>query len=374
MGYYPLDFLNNYLGLDQRPERMLDYLKIQGFCDKDATLEEFEEYVYSLVFFSPLYKGKFAKWNRLMIFDRKTNHFFVPKIPMRNFMVRKTEWKDVNSASLVLHNWSKFKMAYKIDNEFFHEIKQTENMLITYEMFEKLPFKTFYVDLSEVKNIADINGAFIHIIKEDEQFIGVNIYMVGGSDYTYYSFYSWFRFENKNEEIEFSKANLPKSDFTKVEQTEIYDEKSFIEALNSTEYKIVSDYDPRGEIITAIYQIMNFIAVDASDVVENPHTKQTYKPSDIVKNKFSEVRMWDVGYRYGKAIKVAKKEFEKAIKEHRETETKKGRKPVRPHIRRAHWQRYHVGKGRKDTKTVWIGAIYVCGNTEIPVTIRKIKK
>ena len=85
--------------------------------------------------------------------------------------------------------------------------------------------------------------------------------------------------------------------------------------------------------------------------------------------------MWDVGIQYGKAIRVAKKEYKKRIREEEDKAVeRKERKPIRPHVRRAHWQRYHIGKGRKETKMLWIAPVYVCGGTEIPVTIREIKK
>jgi hypothetical protein len=122
---------------------------------------------------------------------------------------------------------------------------------------------------------------------------------------------------------------------------------------------------------------MQFIAIDASDVTENPITKQTYKQpkeGQKPKNKFSEIRMWDVGIRYGKAIHVAKQEYEKQIAREN-AENNKNRKPVRPHVRRAHWHKYKVGKGRQETKIVWLAPIYVCGSgKEIPVTIREVKK
>jgi hypothetical protein len=91
--------------------------------------------------------------------------------------------------------------------------------------------------------------------------------------------------------------------------------------------------------------------------------------------------MWDVGVRYGKAIRVAKKEYKKHIEKYNALEKQssqssdiKKRKLMRPHIRRAHWHRYRTGIGRKEIKTLWLAPVYVCGNgKEIPVTIREVK-
>ena len=134
--------------------------------------------------------------------------------------------------------------------------------------------------------------------------------------------------------------------------------------------------DHRAEIVTAILQILQFLHADIEDITESNITKSTYRPSATIKNKFSEIRMWDVGVRYGKAIKFAKKQVEQAMKEESEetsdNKERKARKPVRPHIRSAHWQRYHVGEGRKQIKINWIPPVYVCGGREIAVTIHKV--
>jgi hypothetical protein len=89
--------------------------------------------------------------------------------------------------------------------------------------------------------------------------------------------------------------------------------------------------------------------------------------------------MWDVGIRYGKAIHAAKQEYKKHLVQEQGAQNaqdaQENRKPIRPHIRRAHWHKYHVGKGRKETKVLWIAPVYVCGNgKEIPVTIREVKE
>ena len=106
--------------------------------------------------------------------------------------------------------------------------------------------------------------------------------------------------------------------------------------------------------------------------MENEITKRTYKPSKTIKNKFSEVQMWDVGYRYGKAIKLALEEANKYAKtidfKDGEKEHKK-RKSPRPHVRCAHYRRVRIGKGRTEISIIWIPPIIVCGDKEIIVTI-----
>jgi hypothetical protein len=245
--------------------------------------------------------------------------------------------------------------------------------------------------LTCVKDISDFRGVWVYITQDKKTgYIGINLYMVKGDEHTFFTFYSWYKFNDKNREIEWSQENLPKSEFTartfKMATLDAVSELETAYLTDGKEHFLVDqeikldEYDPRNDIVVAIYQIMAFISIDASDVSENPHTKQSYKPSNIIKNKFSEVRMWDVGIRYGKAIHVAKQEYERRVRELKDKENSdeqrevKERKPTRPHIRRAHWHRYRIGQGRKQMKTVWVAPIYVCGGKEIPVTIREVMK
>jgi hypothetical protein len=377
------------------PEKTLQMMKDKDMCDPDATVADLEDYAFDLFFFTPEYKGKFEKWNNEIMYNTRVNKLFFPMYSMKDFDQRSTEWKDVLTTNIVLSAWMKFKMVYKIDNDFFHEIKQTENLITSKEMFDKLPFKCFFIDLTEVDNIANFKGAWVYITTDDihgnKDFYSVNIYMVQNDNFTFFTYYSWYKFTDEQQEVEWHSDDLPKSDFiarTYVGEDDLMtkDIRSLLnnptdftkDGLIDVTLDMRDEYDPRESIVVSIFQIMSFIAIDASDVNENATTKSTYKPhkeGSKIKNKFSEVRMWDVGVQYGKAIRVAKREYKKHIERENDSVESKDRKPVRPHIRRAHWHKYHVGEGRKQTKTLWLAPVYVCGNgKEIPVTIREVKK
>lgn len=394
MKYYPLECVDRMLETEP-PEKTLQMMKDKDMCDPDSTVADLEDYAFDLFFFTPEYKGKFEKWNNEIMYNTMVNKLFFPMYSMKDFDQRSTEWKDVLTTNLVLSTWMKFKMVYKIDNDFFHEIKQTENLITSKEMFDKLPFKCFFIDLTEVDNIANFKGAWVYITTDDihgnKDFYSVNIYMVQNDNFTFFTYYSWYKFTDEQQEVEWHSDDLPKSDFiarTFVGEDDLMtkDIRSLLnnptdftkDGLIDVTLDMRDEYDPRESIVISIFQIMSFIAIDASDVNENATTKSTYRPhkeGSKIKNKFSEVRMWDVGVQYGKAIRVAKREYKKHIERENDSVESKDRKPVRPHIRRAHWHKYHVGEGRKQTKTLWLAPVYVCGNgKEIPVTIREVKK
>ena len=382
MKYYPLEVLDK---IEENPGDYLNLIKELEMCDNDATLQDLEDYVFGIDFFETMYTGKFKDLNTTLLTDKEFNKLYMPMYKMKEVDKRKVEWKDMLGVEQVLNKWKQFKMVYKIDNDFFHEIKKTENIVTSYEMFKQLPFDCFFIDLTDVKNISDFKGAWVYIKHENKHnrnFVGVNIYMVMNEDPTFFSYYSWYNFTEESE-VTWNQEDLPDSDFV-VRSIKITENETMDEYLNiEGEYtKIEFDHDPRKEIISTIFQIMAFIAIDASDISENATTKRTYKPrreGSVIKNKFSEVRMWDVGIRYGKAIHAAKQEYKKHLVQEQGAQNaqdaQENRKPIRPHIRRAHWHKYHVGKGRKETKVLWIAPVYVCGNgKEIPVTIREVKE
>ena len=380
MGYFPLDVISNLNEnqiLDNIIPEFLALIKEQ--TGKDFKLEDdFPSFLFSTSFFNPLYKGKYEAINEYLMNNREINKIIMHGIPFKDYKQRQTEWRDMFGECYVLSEWCKSKVVYKMDNEFFHEIKNTTNLKISSEMLSHLPVNLMYFDLSDVKNIGEFSGAWVdvHHVK-DKQFMFA-IYMVTNGSicprnrHAIFSYYCTYLFNDKVTEIEIDPKDMVTSSINDyfVRDYEITDGNGTIirQPLDRKD-------DHRGDIIIAIIQTLQFLHAQTEDISESEITKSTYRPSTIIKNKFSEVRMWDVGVRYGKAIKFAKLQVEKQMKEESEKEEskeKKRRKPVRPHIRSAHWQRYHVGEGRKQIKVNWIPPIYVCGGKEIPVTIHKV--
>ncbi len=82
-------------------------------------------------------------------------------------------------------------------------------------------------------------------------------------------------------------------------------------------------------------------------------------------------RAWEVGVRFGEAFRRARAEDERAAR--KEGEGRKRASP-RPHIRRAHWHTYRVGKGRKDRVLKWLPPIEVGVRGENqPVVVREVR-
>ena len=377
MKYFPLEVID---GMGDALDSLLTTFgkSISQDLGEDIEItDEFAEFALTDKFFDPGYKGKWEPVNNYLLTNKPINRLILQGIRFSDWHQRRTEWRDFFGEYLVLNKWRKSKVVYKIDNDFFHEIKNTTNLKISRPMLEFLPVSTMYIDLYDVKNIGEFKGAWVDINKDGDDFLFTLYMITDGSisklqSHAFFSYYCGFHFFNDDEvEIDLKEALADVVGTFHINDYRIFDAENgqiIRQPLNQAD-------DHRAEIVTAVLQILQFLHADIDDVTESPITKSTYRPSTTIKNKFSEVRMWDVGVRYGKAIKIAKEQVIKEAKEESLSERagQKVRKPVRPHIRSAHWQRYHVGKGRQEIKVNWIPPVYVCGGKEIAVTIHKVR-
>lgn len=115
-----------------------------------------------------------------------------------------------------------------------------------------------------------------------------------------------------------------------------------------------------------------YISSAQPDIVENPEQKAIYRLATD-KLRYASLRKWDVGVRYAKE----KKRSEQSASASTVTGTTSHR-PVRPHIRKAHWHTYCVGPGRTERRVLWLSPITVGLHEEddtdnVPVVVRELE-
>ncbi len=363
MAYTPLEFSRLIMENNGFNEVYRVFKDEYNFIDNNVSVEEFSDFIHSMDFMNKNYKGKLKKLNDVVLYNKFINEQLMPEINMRDIDRRKTEWQDFLLYPYTIDKWSKFKRVYKIDKDFYEALVKTKELSTTYEMMSKLPVGTFYIDLEDINSIKPMLGAFVDIYFKG-LYCMVKIYMTALPD-KFFSYYTSVDFSNRPD-AKIRLKDMPDADF--------YYKNIVMDGENQTfEFRKINEEDKRKEITLAIFQIIMFLAASNKDLKENDNTKRTYRPSATVKNKFSEINMWDVGVRYGKAIRTAKEEVQKISLSENNNGIHGTHKSPRPHIRNAHWQRYHVGEGRKEIITKWIPPIFVMGEQEIPVTIQKIE-
>lgn len=295
--------------------------------------------------------------------------------------------RDLDCITLMLA-WSKNKQVYKMDKDFIDDLIETDNVRLTKNMFDYLPYKILYIDISDNEKLCENiggKGLFIEVTKLSKEWsqkitktkeykdmwqnspnVGtINkdkwcIHICKIDESLYYN--DIFFFPNEEEILDLS----------------IYDNCTFTVPIIIDKNKAYRKTFNEKLYKTLILQALIYLSSTKPDIKENEHTKETYRePSPLLKrpkNKFSEIRQWDIGVRYGNAFRKFQKEHNaRSTSTTYHTGTKK-----RPHSVRAHWHYYWYGK--KDSpdrvkRPLWVESYFTgldsTDNQNIPVTIHK---
>lgn len=239
--------------------------------------------------------------------------------------------------------WKYNKVVYEPDYDFSKALLGTKKLRVYPELIKHIPFDTFYLDFSK-NGLFDYEGFFVQVkvydtgtirivsLPTEKNFsnIPVGEFKTNPSVYADAFWISYEKFSVENGmyyfDFDFNKDFILTSDS--------YNTQWFIGGLSN--YRLF------------LLQLLMYLSSKEPDIMESPDTVNTYKPTVAIKNKYSEIRKWDIGCRYGEKIRC----FEKNRRFQANNGEYSSQSSKRPHIRKAHWERYHTGKGRKDI-VVW---------------------
>ena len=278
-----------------------------------------------------------------------------------------TEWRDIYLAPVLLEEWSKSKQIYKPDPIFADALLNTDKLDLSESMIKHLPYKYFYIDLSECKQFGAMAGVFVFIrYEEKKKRIAFSIYMLT-NELVYFSYYSFGYFDNKGI-LKINFNEIKDHDYVMWSPAHLEDK---VDKLNKDGFKL-----NKKSILMFTFQIIAYLSIEEPQLTESVLTKNTYKPKNNnirVKNKWSEVRIQDVGVRYGNEFRKNTAKYINNSKTDNSDENKSIRKSPIPHFRCAHWQRFWTGKGRTELRLKWIEPVFV-GNGTVDATIHRIKE
>lgn len=129
------------------------------------------------------------------------------------------------------------------------------------------------------------------------------------------------------------------------------------------------------ELVSRLLQLVLYICADNTEIDENPdQQKITRRAAGQIKDKFREVRKWDVGVRTTKLIRNIKSS-DKYVHYNDVSETKGT--PKRPHVRRGHYHHYWVGSRNSSERRLvlrWVAPTFINmeKSEDAPVVIREI--
>lgn len=259
--------------------------------------------------------------NRL---SNKQSEFDVATLISRHFFPKAYQEKDANICALllsVLGEWRKSKQVYSFSKELINMISDTEEFEVCGEIFEYLPYPCFYIEIPDSKLF---HGMFIKYLKDAVNDALLFILLCNDGAFAHYAF-----------------------DLTKTSNFYETIEKYAACFQNASHREFLKKYMIFG------FQASMYLCAKNSDVSENLTQQKIYKPSNRIKNNFSEIRKWDVGFRIIKDINASFHSHESMG-----TDGKIRNRP-RQHWRKAHWHTYWVGKGRTKRELRFIAPILV---------------
>lgn len=231
----------------------------------------------------------------------------------------------------VVGEWRKSKQVYSFSDELIELICTSEEAVLDRNIFEYLPYPCFYV---EVKDISNIHGVFVKYINDTAN--NHIIFLVVCNDGTFC--YNIFDLEGSSTFYTMTKK--------------------YVDEFEEREYK-----ESLKKCILFAFQSAVYLCAKNCDVVENPTQRGIYKPGRNIKDKFSEIRKWDVGYRIAKEVRKSLSVSPTPGK------SQPAHNRPREHWRKAHWHTYWVGpKGNQRKELRFIAPIHVNDNDdELPI-------
>lgn len=330
--YLPLAYVNRYSDLTQ-----LYCSKEYSDCEPEVLLEMISDTNWG----TDLYSGP-NKERYIYTYNMMDNNFFI--------MHKISACFAVAGFSGI---WKYNKVVYEPDFDFSQALLNTNKLRVYPEMIRHIPFDTFYLDFSK-------NGLFEY----EGFFVQVKVYDTGAlrivSLPTEKNYSNIPLDEYEQEPTAYADAFWIKPEMLDVENEICYFDFELSKDLMWTvdSYRTQWFIGGLSNYRLFLLQFLMYLSSKEPDIIESPDTANTYKPSTTIKNKYSEVRKWDVGCRYGEKIRGFKKNKMQqfAINGDNNQNSK------RPHIRKAHWERYHIGKGRKDIITKWKEPVFINGD------------
>lgn len=323
-------------------------------------------------------------WEQMETFHRENGTNGLPPwpdwcyIPMGAAIAGATQGKDYDTLStterlstmpdsqaiFALAPWRLSKEVYIIDPDLKDILFEQEGELdVPDEIFLQLPYPCFYVETP------------------DTYFLSTKIY----------GFFVTLEYDTNNGDRELKPVFLTEKGETFSfsihigcktisDSVDLMTRESFKNAANDIAMKKLAIIGAQSsndvkEFLKKILQVILYILAQNAEI--SPNSEQTFitKRGKTIKDKYSEIRKWDVGVRIGAAIRQQKAK-EKFIEENGH-KTGEHQSP-RPHMRRGHWHHFWTGPKSKpeERKLIlkWLSPMAVAANPEdTPIVFHEVK-
>lgn len=255
--------------------------------------------------------------------------------------------------------WRKNKLSYLIDNDLFDTLMNMETpKLAPVDCLAKLPANCFYIDYngkgSEI--CENLEGTFITTDETSDELNIVLTHLVNS--------------EKLGRELIISTVyRLPYNSCDKFIPSVPAYESNMIECEDG----IVRNVNEK-KLSKIIYNFLVYLHAANKDVQVSERTRKNHEViQTTIKNKFREVKEFEVGFTYGRTIRQNDTKI-KYVGDKKQKGVASGTKSS--HYRSAHWHHYWTGSGN-DRKLIikWVEGVFVNGGRDEAenVQVHKVK-
>ena len=271
---------------------------------------------------------------------------------------------SVAQAIFAIAPWRLSKEVYVIDEDLKDLLFEQDGELdVPDEVLLQLPYPCFYVELPNTYYRADkIHGFFVTLEYDvnngDKELKPV--FLTDDGNIFSYSIHIGAK------TIEESVDMLDKQALENTNGDKELKRLALRAMQNSAETKI---------FLKQILQVILYILAQNAEITPSSEQSFITKRGKTVKDKYSEIRKWDVGIRVGAAIRQQKAKEQSRKKEYKESE----HQSPRPHMRRGHWHHFWTGpKAQPEERKLilkWLSPMAIAANPEdMPITFHEVKQ
>lgn len=271
---------------------------------------------------------------------------------------------SVAQAIFAMAPWRLSKEVYVIDEDLKDLLfEQNGELDVPDEILLQIPYPCFYVELPNTYYRADkIHGFFVtleyDVTNGDKELKPV--FLTDDGDIFSYSIHIGAK--------------------TIEESVDMLDKQALENTNGDKELKCLAlramqDSAETKIFLKQILQVILYILAQNAEITPSSEQSFITKRGKTVKDKYSEIRKWDVGIRVGAAIRQQKAKEQSKKKEYKEFE----HQSPRPHMRRGHWHHFWTGpKTQPEERKLilkWLSPMAIAANPEdMPITFHEVKQ
>lgn len=267
----------------------------------------------------------------------------------------------------VLAPWRLSKEVYVINEDIKDLLfEQKDGIDIPVDILMHLPYQCFYVELPNTYfDNEKIHGFFVSLdynVKLHERDLKLTFLSENGDSFTYPIDLDAGTIENSIKKLNEQLAEHAKGN-KKLEK--------YAEADPAKDEETIT-------FIKQVMQVVLYILAQNAEIAPDEEQATVTKRGKVIKDKYSEIRKWDVGERIGAAIRQQKT---KASDSDSEPTTPTTHNSPRPHMRRGHWHHFWTGpKNEPENRLLvlrWLSPMVIAADLEIedaPVVFHKVEQ